>query len=127
MRVTTLIGVYHARGSLAGEIAYLFEKVSGRGHCALCDITHGWVRRRRSFDDCVAALDLPFELYHLDDQPEAVSRASAGRTPLILARLDDGSLQELMAAADLENCSGSPERLREEISARILDKGWTPR
>ena len=125
MRVTTLIGVYHARGSLAGEIAYLFEKVTGRGHCALCDITHGRVRRRRSFDECVLALDLPFDLYHLDDQPEAVARASAGRTPLILARLDDGSLHELMAAADLESCTGSPERLQTEISARILDKGWS--
>lgn len=125
MRVTTLIGVYHARGSLAGEIAYLFEKVAGRGHCALCDITHGWVRRRRSFDECVVALDLPMELYHLDDQPEAVARASAGRTPLILARLDDGSLHELMTAADLERCSGSPERLQAEISDRLLDQGWS--
>lgn len=42
---TRLIGVYDARGSLLGEVAYLWGKVRGTRHCSLCDITGGSVDR----------------------------------------------------------------------------------
>jgi hypothetical protein len=43
--IARLIGVYNAEGSLRGELAYLLGKLTGRAHCALCDITHGALRR----------------------------------------------------------------------------------
>jgi hypothetical protein len=52
--VTGLVGVYHADGSWHGELAYLLGRLSSRVHCALCDITHGLLRRRRAFDACAA-------------------------------------------------------------------------
>ena len=124
MRATTLIGVYNARGTIAGEISYLFAKVTGRGHCSLCDITHGWLGRRRTFDDCVSSLPLPFELYHLDDQPEAVRAVSADRTPIVVAVLEDGSVHELLSTADLESFVGSPELLIAGIDRALRLQGW---
>jgi hypothetical protein len=125
MRVTTLIGVYNARGTITGEISYLFTKVTGRGHCSLCDITHGWLGRRRTFDDCASTLPCPFELYHLDDQPEAVRLVSADRTPIVVAVLDDGSVHELLSTSDLEAFDSSPERLIEGIDRAMQLRGWT--
>ena len=44
--VNRLVGVYDADGGLLGEAAYVWGKVRGTRHCALCDITHRRVRRR---------------------------------------------------------------------------------
>ena len=112
--IDRLIGVYHANGSLRGELAYLVGKVVGRSHCALCDITHGTVRRRPSFDACVAALPVPFDLVHLDERTEEVAVASEGRTPCVLAHTDQG-LVLLLGPEDLAACAGDPDRLRTAI------------
>ncbi|MGA1089849.1 MAG: hypothetical protein ACO3X2_10375, partial [Candidatus Nanopelagicales bacterium] len=61
--IRRLVGVYDADGDLRGEIAYLAGKFGGR-HCALCDITHSPVRRRREWDDYVSTLPVPFDLVH---------------------------------------------------------------
>ena len=125
MRVTTLIGVYDAKGTVLGEISYVLRKIAGRGHCPLCDITHSWIGRRRSFDACTATLGIPVDLYHLDDQPEEVRAISAGRTPLIIAVLEDGSRHELMSTLELERCEGSPSSLVEAIERQLHDRGWS--
>jgi len=38
------VGIYNADGSLLGEVSYVLAKYTGRGHCELCDITHGTFR-----------------------------------------------------------------------------------
>lgn len=123
--MTTLIGVYDAKGTVLGEISYVLRKIAGRGHCPLCDITHSWVGRRCSFDECAATLGTHIDLYHLDDQPEEVRALSAGRTPLIVAALEDGSLHELMSTSDLARCEGSPASLVEAIEKHMHDRGWS--
>lgn len=125
MRVTTLIGVYDAEGTLLGEISYVLRKIAGQGHCALCDITHSWVGRRRSFDRCAISLGVPISLYHLDDQPEEIRTLSAGRTPLVLAALEDGSVHELLSTSDLASCEGSPAAFVETIEKRTHERGWS--
>ncbi len=120
-----LIGVYHANGSWQGELAYLFGKLSGRAHCALCDITHGVMRRRQAFDACVAKLPVAFDLVHLDERSADVATASQGRTPCVLARTSAG-LIVLLGPDELASCNGDPARLRSEIDRAVaaLDMRW---
>lgn len=47
MAAVELVGVYDADGGLLGEAAYVVGRLCGTRHCALCDITHSAVRRRR--------------------------------------------------------------------------------
>ncbi len=108
--ITGLVGVYHANGSWRGELAYLAGKLAGRTHCALCDITHGPLGRRRSFDTCAAALPVGFELVHLDERSEQVTRVSEGRTPCVLARTGD-AIVLLLGPDDLASCNRDPARL----------------
>lgn len=103
--VRELIGVYHADGGLRGELAYLAGKLRGTAHCALCDITHSPVRRKREWDALVGRLGVPFRLYHLNERPDDVL-AFAGRTPVVLARTPAG-LHELLDADALEACHAS--------------------
>ena len=97
MAVTELVGVYDADGGLLGEAAYVWGKLRGTRHCGLCDITHGRVRERTDWRAARAALGIPFETYHRDDQPDAVRAATSGMVPVVVAELEDGSVEVLGA------------------------------
>ena len=109
--VSSLTGVYHAEGSLSGEIAYVVGRALGRTHCALCDITHGALRQKRSFRDCRAGLPVPFATVHLDERSPEVLAATEGWTPSVVAHTDDGGLVRLLGPDDLEALDGDPVAL----------------
>ena len=115
--VREFIGVYHADGGLAGEAKYIVGHLLGRVHCALCDITHSPVRRKKSWDALVAGLPAPFRLYHLNEMPADVDAvvATAG-SPVVLVR-DESGLRVVLSPAELAAMDGSVEtfgrRLRE--------------
>ena len=121
--VVGLVGVYHANGSLWGEVTYWLGARVGRAHCALCDITHGTFRRRPEWETCAAGLGVSFDTFHLDDQPDDVRAASSGATPSVLARLADGSLTVLVGPEELERCSGQPNELAAAIHCAVDGAG----
>ena len=116
--IIRLIGVYNAKGTLSGELAYFVGKRLGRAHCALCDVTHGLVRERKDWQASRTRLPVPFETYHLDDVPAAV-RAGFDEAPVVLAETHDG-VTVLLAAGELEACHGDPERLVAAIEASVI-------
>jgi hypothetical protein len=121
-KVTSFVGVYHANGDLWGELAYWVGARLGRSHCALCDITHGTFRRKRTWDACKRDLAVTFTTYHLDDRPDDVRAASEGCTPCVLASTAD----ELMVVAgpdELEACAGDPDALVALINRRCTAAG----
>jgi hypothetical protein len=120
--VRRLIGVYDADGTLRGELTYWIGKRLGRAHCALCDITHGSVRERSDWRQCRAALSVPFDTYHRDDQPNDVRVATGDRTPAVLAETG-GALVVLLGPEDLEVCSGSPQRLVDAVALSAAHHG----
>lgn len=121
-RVRRLIGVYNAEGSLRGELAYVVGSRFGRAHCALCDITHGALRQRASWKDCRTSLPVPFDTYHLDDQPAPVRVAIAGHAPAVVAETELG-LTVLLGPDQLERCESSPAALRAALEQAIAEKG----
>ena len=122
--VDSLVGVYDADGSLAGELAYVVGKALGRRHCALCDITHGTFRRRPEFDECAAGLGVPFELVHLDERADDVRAASDGHVPCVLARTG-GDLVRLVDRSGLERCGKDPARLAAAVRTAAGERGLT--
>lgn len=117
--VTRLVGVYDAQGGLLGEAAYVWGKVRGTRHCALCDITHGRVRRKPEWDRMVADLGIPVDLLHLDEMPADVRLAvAASGAPVVLARTGAGLLP-LVGGAELDALDGSVARLGDLLRARL--------
>jgi len=117
--VTRLVGVYDADGGLLGEAAYVWGKVRGTRHCALCDITHGRVRRRPEWDRMVADLGVPVDLLHLNEMPADVRQAVAAcGAPVVLARTGDGLLP-MLVGAELDELDGSVARLGDLLRARL--------
>lgn len=123
--VIELIGVYNADGGLIGEARYLIGSLRGRTHCALCDITHSPVRRKKQWDEMAKGLGVPFALDHLNDMPRDVGAlVSDHGAPLVAARLAAGAVQLLLAAPQLETLDGSVTEfevaLRHELAAQEL-------
>lgn len=110
MTICNLIGVYNARGTLAGELAYVLGKLSGRAHCGLCDITHGLrLRERAHWREQRTWLPVPFETVHLNERSLELALACPA-APCVLARTDDG-LVSLLGPEEIDACAGSGEAL----------------
>ena len=122
--VRSLAGVYNANGTLAGEIRYFLGKRFGTAHCALCDITHGLVSEKADWRACTTALTIPFQTYHLNDQPEAVSEAAEGRAPVVLAECEEGWVV-LLEPEHLEACNKDVETFTQVMQTRLGLLGLT--
>ena len=124
--ILRLVGVYDADHTLRGELAYFVGARLGRRHCALCDVTHGLVRERAAWKTCRAALPVPFDTFHRDDQPHAVRAAIAEAAPVVVAETDAGFLLLLDGQA-IEACDGDASRLVSAIEAAAtrLQLRWT--
>jgi hypothetical protein len=111
------IGVYHADGGLAGEARYIVGHLLGRTHCGLCDITHSPVRRKKQWDTFVAALGVPFRLYHLNEMPADVARVVAEvGSPVVLRRTDAG-LETVFTPGELDAMQGSVAEFARRLPA----------
>ena len=125
-RITRLVGVYDADGTVRGELAYWVGARLGRRHCSLCEITHGSVRRRPEWTACQAELPVPFETYHRNDQPGAIRRVAGGLAPVVVAETGTGH-SVLLGPAELEVCDGSIDLLVEAIgrAAERMGLAWS--
>jgi hypothetical protein len=114
-RIERLVGVYDAEGTIRGELAYVIGRALGRRHCALCDITHGKAREKSEWRECRSSLPVPFDTYHLNDQPSAIRNAIGTEFPAVVAVTNTGIVL-LLGPRELEQCEASPNRMVEAIS-----------
>ena len=117
MEIREFVGVYNADGGVRGELRYVVGHLLGRAECALCDITHSPVRRKKQWDRFVADRGVPWRLMHLNEMPADVAAlvAQAG-SPLVLARTDHG-LQVVLTPGDLAALDGSVERFAAALAS----------
>jgi len=104
-----LLGVYNADGSRRGELAYVVGRLRGTAHCALCDVTHGRLRRRPDFDAACRLLPVPLELCHRDEIDQPLIDLIGGRYPCII--VFDTDPEVLLTPEDIEMCAGEPDAL----------------
>jgi hypothetical protein len=115
-RIERLVGIYDADGTVLGELAYVLGHLIGRRSCALCNITHGGLRRRPAFDDAAAELGVPFELLHRDERPLELIGLTDGALPCVVAE-GDGKQVVLVDREALVGCGKDPAALVEAIRA----------
>ncbi len=122
MAVAALWGVYHANGGLAGELAYIVGKLRGTAHCALCDITHGALRKKAAFEALECRTPVPLRLVHLNEQPEGLDDLTRGCTPCLVAEVAGDAAPRwrmVLTAEELEACQGSVEAFEAAVQARL--------
>ncbi len=113
--VERLIGIYDADGTMWGEVSYVVGHLLGRAHCALCEITHGTLRPKATWQRCQAGLGLPFAAIHRNDRDRELRELTDGALPCVVALCADGP-EILVTAEQLEACAGDPEALASAIT-----------
>ena len=116
-----VIGVYDADSTLRGELTYWVGARLGRRHCALCDITHGAFRERSAWQDCRAALPVPFVTFHRNDMPPSVQALEAS-LPAVFVETPAG-VSILLDAEAVAACAGDAAALRDAIEAALDAQG----
>lgn len=122
--VHSLIGVYNADGTIRGELSYFVGKRLGRAHCGLCDITHGLVSTKSSWQRCRLEIPVQFTAVHLDERDDALAALTDGRTACVVADLGDRQ-EILLGPEDLDACEGEPDALVRALDGAVADRGWT--
>ena len=114
--VVALVGVYDADGGLAGELSYVVGHLLGRTECALCDITHGWLRRKPEWDAMSTRLPAPLRLVHRNETTEAERTASdRSGLPVVLGVRSDGSHTVVLGPSRLAELGGSVTRFERAL------------
>lgn len=116
--MTQVVGIYNADGSVTGELAYAAAKLTGRGSCELCDVTHGWNPfGRREWKIAMRQSDLDITFIHRDEAlPEQLE--AAGQLPSIITLGDDG-WHAIMSADDIGHCNKNPQQLISQLRVRL--------
>jgi len=99
--------IYNADGSFFGEISYFLNKLSGRDKCKLCDLSHNLIFQKKSWDDFLKELKLPYRVLHINELPESIKQLNLNY-PSILFEKDD-SFEELISRQDFEQIDNLSE------------------
>ena len=96
-----VIGVYNAKGTVMGELAYITKKILGLSKCALCEITHGWnIRGKSSWKQQCAVSPLTFSFLHLEELNQEQKQVISHFPAWIIHH--NGQWIELMTAHEIE-------------------------
>ena len=118
----SLIGVYDADGSFAGEVRYWLGARLGRSHCSLCEITHGMFREKSDWRNCRDSLNVEFLTFHRDDAPVDVLEACGYQVPVVVARRGDDLLL-VLGPEELEALGGDVTGFEAELKQSCAAKG----
>jgi len=116
--VDRILGVYNADGGLVGELRYIVGHVFGTVSCALCDITHSPIRRKREWDALVVDLGIRVDLRHLNELDDRERAAVGDSAPVVLVERD-GVLELLLDAARLDELDGSVSAFGVEVRSAL--------
>ena len=118
MLLKAIWGVYHADGGIVGELRYVFGKLRGTAHCALCDITHSYVSEKKSMKECRSNSPVPFHLVHLNEQNEGLQSITEGVTPCVVAETNEG-FQVILYPDELEDCEKKVESFQQTLDLAL--------
>ena len=115
--VDKVIGIYNAKGSITGELAFLFGRLTGRTECALCDITHGTFKKKTAFSRAQQTLGVPFKILHLDELDSTLYSFKHSAACVVAIRGADCSI--LLSKAELALCDGDVDRFFDAIKIKL--------
>lgn len=117
-RIVSYTGIYNADGGLVGEARYVIGHLFGTAECALCDITHSPVRRKREWDRMVQRLGIPVRLLHRNELDAPLTGVVQSLVlPVVLAHRADGTIEVALTADRLSALDGSVDAFESALRA----------
>ena len=121
MDITRLVGVYRADGGLRGELRYLAGHYLRGESCSLCEITHGRLRRKATWDEAVSCLGIPFDLLHLNELDPDL-RAHVGDDAAMVVAVTSSGYVTLLSNAELTEIGGDVSAFMALLQAHLYVK-----
>jgi len=118
----SLVGVYDADGTFAGEVRYWVGARLGRTHCSLCEITHGLFREKSEWRECRQSMNVEFVTFHRDDAPRDVLDACDHQLPAVVARSGD-DLLVVLSSEELETLGVDVASIEVALKRSCASKG----
>ena len=108
--------IYNANGSFFGEISYFIKKLSGRDKCKLCDLSHSLIFQKKSWDDFLKELELPYSVLHINELPDSIKQLNLAYPSILLEK--NKSFEELISRQDFEQIDNLSQ-LKQALEAKI--------
>ncbi len=121
MQIQRLMFIYDADRGFVGHLKYALRLLAG-DHCGLCDITHGGLSEKGSWQRCKVDLEVPSDTIYRDEMSEEVAAVVAGDLPTVVAQTD-GGLVKLFGRDVLDACAGDVEALKERLDQALSEEG----
>tara|TARA_B100001778_G_C18353226_1_gene522944 strand:- start:308 stop:676 length:369 start_codon:yes stop_codon:yes gene_type:complete len=111
------IAIYNANGGIFGEVKYFLAKLFRNKHCELCDITHVFAWKKKSWKEFEKLLGLQLEVIHLNNQNSKMEEITLDKTPCILL-YKNNSYEILITSKELALCNSNVSNLIELFNAK---------
>ncbi len=121
-RLDRLILVYDGDRGIGAALLDAVKKAVGREDCALCEITHGPLGKRRAWRACEARLGVAVDELHRDELPDAWG-ISRRELPCVLGRLGDAPPFVLVSRAEIGALQRSTDALEATLRAALARHG----
>jgi len=113
-----IICVYDAKGSFIGEITYLLKKYFSNYVCAMCDITHNNISKKREWVEKVKKYKYHITTMHIDEQTKNLREFTHNITPCVVG-IYDGEKKILMNDEELLSIKGDVNLFFERLNEKI--------
>lgn len=110
--------IYNAKGSVSGELAYLFKKYVLGFKCSMCEITHNLFTMKRDWENKVSLSNINLETVHLDERPKDLEEFSKSKVPCVVGEYQDG-YRLILTNEDLKNLEGNVDSFFDMLKERI--------
>ena len=113
-----IYGIYNADGGIIGELQYVLGKLMGKAHCSLCDITHSYISKKKSWKALESRGEFEINLLHINEQEPDLREFTSGITPCVVAK-EESKFRILLTSEQLENCNKSVSSFEEALQKSI--------
>ena len=110
--------IYNAKGSVSGELAYLFKKYVYGAKCSMCEITHNSFTMKRDWGNKVSQSNINIETVHLDERPKDLEEFSKNKVPCVVGEYQEG-YKLILTNKDLKNLGGNVDLFFDMLKERI--------
>ena len=119
--LSEIVGVYHAKGTIFGELSYIIGKVALGRSCSLCDISHSGLSEKPQFEKIRKSLGVSFTTVHLDERSDDLAKFSSGKTPCVAGKLKEtGRWIVLLKDEELESCKKDVGTFESKLKSAII-------
>lgn len=111
--------IYDAKGSIIGEISYLWKKLIFNFECSLCNISHNTFTEKQIWKKEMSKAKYKLEMLHLDEQSEDLQAFTEGFTPCVVGK-DASGYKIILNDSQLKKINGDVNLFFKELNNKLF-------